>query len=120
MVEVAKTAFDFRSPVTLGAKLDEVELKGTAGLDHCFVLGADATAAAMLEVDDLGLDVFTSEPGMQVYTANDLSEPHTGIRRETQHFPDSPNQPGFPSPVLRAGDTFESVTRFRFRVPSSA
>jgi aldose 1-epimerase len=70
------------------------------------------------------LDVDTTEPGVQLYSGNfgsaisgrggDMYPRHGGFCLETQHFPDSPNQPSFPSTVLRPGETFESTTVFRF------
>ncbi|MFC9955659.1 galactose-1-epimerase, partial [Streptomyces prasinus] len=65
------------------------------------------------------LTVATTEPGMQLYTADHIGEPFApgaGIALETQHFPDSPNRPGFPSTVLRPGETFRSETVYGFAV----
>jgi aldose 1-epimerase len=65
------------------------------------------------------LTVSTTEPGLQLYTADHLGEPFApceGIALETQHFPDSPNQPGFPSTVLRPGEVFRSETVYGFGV----
>jgi aldose 1-epimerase len=73
------------------------------------------------------MEVWTDQPGMQVYTGNNLGKgsigkhgtPYPrfgGIAAETQHFPNSPNEPSFPSTVLRPGDVFRSETRFQFKV----
>jgi aldose 1-epimerase len=65
-------------------------------------------------VSGRAVELRTDQPGVQVYTGNRLDVPHTGIALETQHFPDSPNHPHFPSTVLRPGETFESTTELRF------
>ncbi|WP_128428169.1 aldose epimerase family protein [Streptomyces cyaneus] len=112
--EVAGTRFDFREPRKVGA-----------GYDHNFVLDKGVTAGAE-EVAELydpstgrALSVATTEPGLQLYTADHLSEPFApgdGIALETQHFPDSPNRPEFPSTVLRPGEVFRSETVYGFSV----
>jgi aldose 1-epimerase len=127
---VAGTAFDFREPAVLGARLDcdEPQMALARGLDHNFVLNKNQPLdwAARLTGDGLTLEVLTTEPGIQVYSANNV-KPGTfdaadreipkrgGLALETQHFPDSPNQPGFPSTLLRPGETFRSTTIFRLR-----
>ena len=83
------------------------------------MIGTSATQparAARLEDPGSGrtLEVFTTEPGIQVYTGNFLPRPHTGICLETQHYPDSPNQRGFPSVILRPGEEYLSRTVYRF------
>ncbi|MFI9624585.1 aldose epimerase family protein [Streptomyces sp. NPDC052042] len=109
------TRFDFREPRPLGP-----------GYDHNFVLdgpdGADAGPAAELHDPRSGriLTVTTTEPGLQLYTADHFDGrpfgPCAGIALETQHFPDSPNRPGFPSTVLRPGEEFVSTTVYGFGV----
>ena len=72
--------------------------------------------AARVEAAGLALDTLTTEPGVQLYTGNWLGAPfgrHGGFCLETQHFADSPNQPGFPSTVLRPGERFASRTLYR-------
>jgi aldose 1-epimerase len=106
---VAGTPFDFRSPTAIGARLG-------AGYDHNFVLnraGPGLVHAARLEdpVSGRTLDVHTTEPGLQLYTGA-----RTGLCLETQHFPDSPNQPAFPSTILRPGAEYRSQTVFAFGV----
>lgn len=114
LATVDDTPFDLRQPVRLLDPLRAPELAATGGFDHCFVLEKRMKAAARLEVADLAMTVTTSEPGLQVYTGNYLPRPHAALCLETQHFPDSPNQPHFPSTLLLAGEGFHSVTRYAF------
>ncbi|MFC7826325.1 aldose epimerase family protein [Streptomyces sp. NPDC057375] len=112
--DVTDTRFDFRRARKIGS-----------GYDHNFVLDKGVTDAAE-EVAELYdpvsgrvLTVATTEPGLQLYTADHLGEPFApgdGVALETQHFPDSPNRPGFPSTVLRPGEVFRSETVYRFSV----
>jgi aldose 1-epimerase len=131
---VAGTAFDFRKPAAAGARIDadDPQLKFAKGYDHTFVLkhatGKLGFAAQVAEPESgRVMEVYTTEPGVQFYTGNTLdgSEagksgnrygPRSGLCLETQHFPDSPNQPAFPSTVLRPGATFHSTTIYRFGV----
>jgi aldose 1-epimerase len=121
---VTGTPFDFRQPVALGARIgaDDPQLKLGQGYDHCFVL-ADAPRpapvfAARVTAGGVAWEVATTEPAVQLYSGNHLTgSPHpwrTGLCLETQHYPNSPNQPDFPSTVLRPGMTFRSVTTWRF------
>lgn len=112
LADVAGTRFDFREARKTGA-----------GYDHNFVLDGGVTEAAreVAELHDPAsgrvLTVATTEPGLQLYTADHLSEPFApgdGIALETQHFPDSPNRPEFPSTVLRPGAVFRSQTVYGF------
>ena len=112
LADVTGTRFDFRQARKVGA-----------GYDHNFVLDGGVTEAAR-EVAELfdptsgrALTVATTEPGLQIYTADHLSAPFApgdGIALETQHFPDSPNHPDFPSTVLRPGGVFRSETVYGF------
>ena len=130
---VEKTPFDFRTPRLIGERIDECDeqLKHGGGYDHNFVLerGSDpgTTFAAKLFEPMTGriLEIYTSEPGIQVYSGNSLpaklpgKKGHAyrrrgGVALETQHLPDSPNQPAFPSTILRPGETFRSQTVYRF------
>lgn len=129
---VAGTPFDFTAPARLCAALYSVhpQLLIARGIDHNFVLDAPAgTLAPAVRLLDPAtgrqLEVRTTEPGVQIYTGNyfDGSEAGAdgrtirqsdGIALETQHFPDSPNQPGFPPTVLRPGETYRSTTEFAF------
>jgi len=130
--EVAGTPFDFRASTAIGARIDQSDpqLKLGGGYDHNFVLnrnGSGLTLAARVEEPTTGrvLEVLTTEPGVQFYTANNLNGPVAGKdgkiygRRsafclETQHFPDSPNHQNFPSTELRPGQRFQSTTVYRF------
>ena len=136
IVPVAGTAFDFRLPKVLGAAVDspEPQMALAGGYDHNFVLkktvpGALEWAARMTDPSSgITLDVLTTEPGMQVYSANNVKpgqvngsgveiRKRDGLALETQHFPDSPNRPGFPPAWLRPGETLLSTTIFRFPKP---
>jgi aldose 1-epimerase len=128
---VAGTAFDFRRPKAVGTDVDssEPQMLIARGYDHNFVLNKSAPGAlelaARMTGDGVTLDVLTTEPGMQVYSTNNVKlgqfnaagaeiQKRDGLALETQHFPDAPNKPGFPSTVLRPGETFHSTTIFRF------
>jgi aldose 1-epimerase len=141
---VAGTPFDFRHPMPIGARIDATheQLRYGRGYDHNFVLRNGSAAAAdragsaqgesrcrpaahvVEPVSGRTLDVETSQPGLQFYTGNNLRHlpgkggrvyaPRAGFCLETQHFPDSPNHPKFPSTVLRPGETFREVTVYRF------
>ncbi|HEY0282673.1 MAG TPA: aldose epimerase family protein [Rhizomicrobium sp.] len=130
---VAGTPFDFRKPTVIGAHIndDNQQIHYGPGYDHNWVLvkpkpGAMTTAAMVSDpVSGRTLEVKTTEPGLQFYTGNfqdgkpagtgTVFKYRTGFTMETQHFPDSPNQPSFPSTVLRPGHTFVSHTVFIFR-----
>jgi aldose 1-epimerase len=141
LAPVDGTPFDFRKPVAVGARINEahVQLKRGQGYDHNFVLVGtkpDATSAlrkAARLVDPVSgrtLDISTTEPGVQFYSGNFLDGSIKGkggrayVRRfglclETQHFPDSPNRPDFPSTALRPGAEYRSRTVYSFGVTSS-
>ena len=124
------TPFDFRTPVPVGSHIREADeqLQRGIGFDHTWVLrpGSGVRPAVRLHHPSNGrmLEVLTTQRGVQVYTANYLTGSLSGpsgrsyrqgdaICFETQHFPDSPNQPAFPSTTLRPGETFSSTTVFR-------
>jgi aldose 1-epimerase len=132
---VAGTPFDFRKPTAIGARIDadSEQIRRGKGYDHNFVLNGGATPAphhAARVVDPSSgrtMDVLTTEPGVQLYTGNNLDGSAVGksgrpygkrsaLCLETQHFPDSPNHSNFPSTILRPGDTFRSRTVFAFGV----
>jgi aldose 1-epimerase len=133
---VAGTPFDFRQAHPIGERIEgtDEQLRFGHGYDHNWVLngyGGDPKPAARVYDPKSGrvLEVLTSEPGLQFYTANFLDGTTYGkggkqyTRRsafcmETQHFPDSPNHPSFPSTVLKPGQTFRSTTIFRFSTES--
>jgi len=124
-VRVEQSPFDLRQWREIGACLDssseQLKLAG-GGYDHCLVLSGEDEIAARLysPLTGLCLRVSTTEPGLQVYTANHLPGPRTAICLETQHFPDSPNQPRFPSTLLRAGAVFKSSSRYAFNFEEPA
>jgi len=132
---VAGTPFDFRNPHRIGTRIaaDDPQLALAGGYDHNFVLNKSAPGAlewaARLKDPQSGiqLELLTSEPGIQVYSGNNIRPGRTnshgeemhqrdGLALETQHFPDSPNKPQFPSTLLEPGQTFRSTTIFRFSV----
>lgn len=122
---VDETAFDFREPVLLSGISEKV----TGGYDHNFVLnksGNGFSFAASLTSPEhiMQLSVFTTEPGLHLYTGNLLDgsfinrdgkpiSRHSALCLETQHFPDSPNQPGFPSCILMPGKKYFSKTVYK-------
>jgi aldose 1-epimerase len=129
---VKGTPFDFTNPVAIGARIEksDEQLIFGKGYDQNFILTKADKAlglAARVHEPTSGriLEVWTTEPGIQVYTGNFLrgdlvgkdGKPYVrrgGLCLETQHFPDSPNHPEFPSTTLRADETFTSRTIFRF------
>lgn len=125
---VEGTPFDFRKPRVIGERLQETG-GDPIGYDHNFVLdrsgkGPSLAAKVMDPLSGRVLEVHTTEPGVQFYSGNFLDgslvsgdrvyEQYAGFCLETQHFPDSPNQPEFPSTVLQPGETFRSQTIYRF------
>jgi aldose 1-epimerase len=130
LASVDKTPFDFRQPTAVGARInsDHPQIQYGRGYDHNWVLarsGAGLSLAAEVYEPTSGrtLQVRTTEPGLQFYTGNFLDGTITGkdgrvyrhrygLCLETQHFPDSPNHPTFPSTTLRPGETYRSRTVF--------
>jgi aldose 1-epimerase len=131
---VKGTPFDFTAPAIIGARIDsnDIQLKYAGGYDHNFVLnkkGNEHSFAARVFEKSSGrvLDVYTTEPGVQFYTGNFLDGTlkgkggkHYGRRcgfcLETQHFPDSPNKPQFPTTTLNPGETYSTTTVYKFSV----
>jgi aldose 1-epimerase len=128
---VRGTPFDFRQPTAIGARInqDYEQLKLGKGYDHNFVLnGRNGTLRQVAKVSEPTtgrmMDVWTTEPGMQLYTGNYLAGANGksgktylfryGFCLETQHFPDSPNKPSFPATTLRRGQTFRTRTIYSF------
>src|SRR5262249_19385777 len=121
---VAGTPLDFTTPATVGARIRDSfdQLVMGRGYDHNYVLRGEPVAARVVEPGSgRTLTVATSEPGLQFYSGNFLDgslvgpagrayRQGDGFALETQHFPDSPNQPGFPSTVLRPGQEYRSRT----------
>lgn len=134
ILRVEGTPFDFRKPKAVGKDIDadNEQIKNGAGYDHCFVLNkkeeGELSFAARIKEPVSGriMEVYTTEPGVQVYTDNwaDGYKGQNGAtfpRRsaicfEAQHFPDSPNRPYFPSVVLNPGEQYTQKTVYRFAV----
>jgi aldose 1-epimerase len=130
LLHVAGTPLDFRNAAAIGARVDDAALADARGYDHDFVLrrpgDALVTAARLLEPrSGRTLEIRTTEPALHVYSGNflDGSRFGKGGRRlgrrqglclETQHLPDSPHHPQFPSTMLRPGEEFRSRTVFAF------
>lgn len=131
--KVEDTPFDFTDPTLIGRRINEEneQLKRGQGYDHCWVLNGEwgkMRLAASVHEPASGrfMEVYTTEPGIQFYAGNFLdgslsgkgtSYPHrSGLCLETQHFPDSPNQPDFPSVKLRPGETYQTQTSYKFSV----
>lgn len=131
LAPVAGTPFDFQAPHAIGERIGQSneQLKLGRGYDHNFVLengGKVGLAATMTEpTSGRVLEVFTDQPGIQFYSGNFLDgglkgkggfayQKRGGFCLETQHFPDSPNHANFPSTELKPGETFHSVTIYRF------
>lgn len=134
LAPVEGTPMDFRQPAAIGRRIDRdfEQLKNGHGIDHNWVLntGGDISrVCATLEspVTGIVLDVYTTEPGIQVYCGNFLDGSQAGkhgivynrrasVCLETQKYPDTPNKPGWPSAVLRPGEKYESRCIYRFSV----
>lgn len=133
---VAGTPFDFTKPFTIGARIaeDDKQLKYGKGYDHNYVLNGTKgayglTHAATFTGDKSGIvmDIYTQEPGLQFYSGNfneatntlksGAKDIHRGaFAAETQHFPDSPNQPSFPTTELKPGQNYHTVSYYKFSV----
>ena len=126
-LDISETAYDFSKSKTIGRDIDSLPF----GYDNSYVLEniKDVISkVALLQDEESGryLEIFTDEPSLQLYTGFYIPEvtghkgmkygKYMGVALETQHFPDSPNQPEFPSTLLRPGETFESKTIFSFGV----
>lgn len=134
LTDVTNTPFDFRKPKTVGKEIGakDDQLKKGLGYDHCWVLnnqdkGERFAASAYDATSGRLLEVFTDQPGIQLYTGNFLDGTlpmrnggtyahRTGFCLETQHYPDSPNQKNFPSTVLSPGENYKTKTTFKFSV----
>ena len=134
IVPVSRTPFDFRTPMTIGARIDakDEQIRNGGGYDHNFVI--NRTAPGLVHFAHVSepasgrtLDVSTTEPGVQFYSGNFLDgtiigkggqvyQHRTGFCLETQHYPDSPNHANFPSTIHRPGSSYRSRTVFSFGV----
>lgn len=129
LIPVEGTPFDFRQPKTVGRDIEEghIELTYGSGYDHNFILdGEGFRKAAVLTAPASGIRMtcYTDQPGVQLYTANMLKNcvgkygetysARNALCLETQHYPNSPNVPEFPSVVLKAGEPFKTATWYTF------
>lgn len=130
---VKGTPLDFNEPKTVGSRLDQVDDRN---YDFCYVInkkpGESLALAARVVEPRSGrvMEVYTTQPGVQLYTAKGLGSrwktggvpygSYHGLCLETQHYPDAPNHPEFPSTVLRPGETFQEVTVYKFGVESAS
>lgn len=120
-------AMDFRIPKKIGSQITELE----NGYDHNYILNNHGNLALLASLADSGsgriMEVYTSQPGIQLYTGNFLDgslvgkkgvsyQKHSGLCLETQHFPDSPNQPTFSNTILYPGETYEQTTVYKFGI----
>ena len=132
---VANTPFDFRKMATIGSRINDKneQLKNGNGYDINFVLDSSKTDGTHLAAKVIGdqsgieMDVYTDQPGLQFYSGNFMAGKNTfnngskddfrsAFALETQHFPDSPNQPSFPSTLLNTGQTYHSTSSYVFSV----
>ena len=132
LLNVENTPMDFNTPSLVGARIDDdfEQLRFAGGYDHNWVLkSCDSSVRKIASVyePETGrlMEVLTDQPGLQFYSGNSLNgsvegkmglkyESRTGLCLETQHFPDSPNQPDFPSVILRPGEIYRSTTIYKF------
>jgi aldose 1-epimerase len=132
IAELEGTPMDFSEPTNIGARIDNdfVQLENGAGYDHNYVLNTkgnlNEVAASLYEpATGIMMKVYTTEPGVQLYTGNFLDgsitgkegkvyEKHYAVCLETQHFPDSPNVDYFPSTILRPGEVYKTTTIYDF------
>jgi len=131
--KVEGTPFDFRKPTAIGARIDanDEQIKLGGGYDHNFVLSRKAATGLSLAarvsdaVSGRTMEVWTTEPGVQFYTGNFLDgsfkgkggiayQKRTAFCLETQHFPDSPNHPSFPTTLLKPGEKYHTTTVYKF------
>lgn len=135
LADVAGTPFDFRSFKNIGAQIDanDIQLINGLGYDHCWILNQNSAdsmiLAAVLQDKESGrtLTVETTEPGIQFYSGNFLDgtiigkygikyNKRSGLCLETQHFPNSPNRPDYPTTVLHPGEEYRSSTVYKFGI----
>jgi aldose 1-epimerase len=130
---VTGTPFDFTKPTTIGARIsdDNQQLKNGQGYDHNFVLngtkvdGLNHAATVTGDKSGIVMNVYTQEPGLQFYSGNFMAgkntfsngskdDYRTAFAMETQHFPDSPNEPSYPSTVLKPGQLYKTYSLYNF------
>jgi len=126
LADVAGTPLDFTKPEKIGARLDQIKAD-PVGYDHCYALrgeiGEMKLAARVIDPDSgRVMEIYTTQPGLQFYSGNFLDgsadsggyQQYDGFCLETQHFPDSPNQPTFPNTILKPGETYQHKTVHKF------
>lgn len=130
---VAGTPLDFTKPITIGARINEIneQLKNAKGYDHNFVLngpkekGLNHAATVTGDKSGIVMNIYTEEPGLQFYSGNFMQSKNTfsdgskddfrtAFAMETQHFPDSPNEPSYPSTVLKPGQVYKTYSVYDF------
>ena len=135
LATVTGTPLDFNKPTTIGLRINEKneQLKNGTGYDHNFILngilqGKFAHAATVTgNKSGIVMDIYTQEPGLQFYSGNFMQSKNTfkggakddfrtAFAMETQHFPDSPNQPGFPSTTLKPGQIYKTTSYYKFSI----
>jgi aldose 1-epimerase len=128
LADVKGTVMDFTSPHSIGERIDKVKNEDApSGYDHCYVLRSqDGTLALAARVkhpaSGRAMEVLTTEPAVQLYTslylngdeANGGHKQYAAFCLETQHYPDSPNRPEYPTTVLKPGETYRQTTVYRF------
>ena len=128
LADVAGTCMDFTQPELIGARIDQ-PVNGGGGYDHCYIINGEAgklRKAARIVEPKSGrvMEISTTEPAVQLYTGNHLNGTaatgnavkHGAYCLETQHYPDSPNQPSFPTTRLNPGETYRQTTVHKFSV----
>jgi len=136
ILPVKETPFDFTIPTAIGKRIDtnsNAQLKNGKGYDHNFVLNTNKDTglqhAAYITGDQSGIqmDIYTKEPGLQFYSGNFMQSKNsmkggkkddfrTAFSLETQHFPDSPNQPSFPTTILEPGKKYQTESIYKFSI----
>ncbi|HEV8505470.1 MAG TPA: aldose epimerase family protein [Chitinophagaceae bacterium] len=124
IADVKGTPLDFTTPKAVGKDIDKVK----GGYDHNWILKDQKAATVYDPASGRYMEVFTTQPGIQFYTGNFLNgslvntkngkkyAQHAGLCLETQHYPDSPNQPSFPTAILKPGETYRQTTVYKFSV----
>lgn len=128
LADVEGTPFDFREFHPIGSRFDQLHFDPN-GYDHCFSLrnqSGEMALCAILKDPESGrvMEIHTTQPGLQFYTGNFLDgteasggfDQYSAVCLETQHYPDTPNRPGFPSTLLKPGEQYHQITTHRFRV----
>jgi aldose 1-epimerase len=128
LADITGTPFDFRSATKIGARIRQIQ-SDPVGYDHCYSLRSqDGSLALAARVKDPHsgrvMEIHTTQPGIQFYSGNFLDgaeanggfQQYEGFCLETQHYPDSPNQPKFPSVILQPGETYRQTTVHKLSV----